>query len=82
MLFRSASLWGMAPLVAGLLGGVIYDTLGAVAVFLTCAAAATLAALVVALARFGGVFKKPDEYAGEVQPTVTGAATGVGAEQP
>jgi PPP family 3-phenylpropionic acid transporter len=57
----SASLWGLAPLVAGPLGGVIYDALGPAAVFLTCAGAAALAALVVALAYLGGVFKRPDE---------------------
>jgi PPP family 3-phenylpropionic acid transporter len=72
----NASLWGLAPLLAGLLGGVIYDTLGPTALFLTCAAAAIMAAIVVGVARLAGVFKQPDDYAEGaegIQPMVTGA---------
>jgi PPP family 3-phenylpropionic acid transporter len=71
----SASLWGLAPLVAAPLGGVIYDALGPTALFLTCVAAAALAALIVVLAHLGGVFKRPDEYSEEAQPVVTTVGT-------
>jgi PPP family 3-phenylpropionic acid transporter len=59
----NAGLWGLAPLIAGPLGGVIYDTAGPAAVFLVAAGAATVAGLVLALARAAGVFKKIDEPA-------------------
>lgn len=59
----NAGLWGLAPLVAGPLGGAIYDATGPGAVFLVATGAAALAALVLALASLGGVFRRTDEPA-------------------
>jgi MFS family permease len=50
----NAALWGLAPLVAGPLGGTIYDAAGASAVFLIATGAAGLAGLVLVLAQRGG----------------------------
>jgi PPP family 3-phenylpropionic acid transporter len=50
----NAALWGLAPLVAGPLGGTIYDAAGAPAVFLIATGAAGLAGLVLVLAQRGG----------------------------
>ena len=71
----SASLWGLGPLVASLLGGVTSDVLGPAAVFLTCAGSAALAALIVGLAHLGGVFKQPDECTEKARRAVTPAGT-------
>lgn len=62
----NASLWGLAPLIAGPIGGVVYDGLGPAAVFLGCVGAALLAGLVIVLAQAVGVFKKKDDYSGAV----------------
>jgi PPP family 3-phenylpropionic acid transporter len=57
----NAALWGLAPLIAGPLGGVIYDVAGPPMVFVAATAAAALAGLILILAQAGGVFKKtPD----------------------
>ncbi|MEO8289353.1 MAG: MFS transporter [Chloroflexota bacterium] len=52
----SAGMWGLAPLIAGPLGGSVYDAWGAEAVFLLCVAAAAVAALVIVIAYLAGVF--------------------------
>jgi PPP family 3-phenylpropionic acid transporter len=53
----SAGIFGVAPLIAGPLGGAIYDSLGVAAVFLMGAAAVGVAAVVVAAATVRGVLK-------------------------
>jgi PPP family 3-phenylpropionic acid transporter len=65
----NAGLWGLAPLLAGPLGGIVYDSLGPAAVFLFCVGAALLAALVMVMAELGGVFKKRDQYAEAAEQT-------------
>ncbi len=52
----SAGVWGLAPLIASPLSGLIYDSAGAAAVFLTSAGVIALAALVLVLAQLVGVF--------------------------
>ncbi|MDQ3704124.1 MAG: MFS transporter [Chloroflexota bacterium] len=52
----SAGMWGLAPLIASPLAGLIYDSAGAAAVFLTSAAVIVLAVLVLVLAQLAGVF--------------------------
>ena len=52
----NAALWGLAPLIAGPLGGLIYDAAGPGAVFLVCAAATAGAGLVLILAQLAGAF--------------------------
>jgi PPP family 3-phenylpropionic acid transporter len=54
----NAGLWGLAPLLAGPFGGLIYDTSGPANVFLICAGTAALAGLVLIVAQFGGVFPR------------------------
>jgi MFS family permease len=54
----NAALWGLAPLLAGPLGGVIYDAAGPPVVFMGATGAAVLAAMILILAQAGGVFKK------------------------
>jgi MFS transporter, PPP family, 3-phenylpropionic acid transporter len=53
----NAGAGGLAPLVASLLGGAIYDALGPAAVFVACACALVLAMLVLLAAVARGVFK-------------------------
>ena len=52
----SAATWGLAPLIAGPLGGLIYDGAGPATVFLTCAAITAAGALVLIGAQASGVF--------------------------
>ncbi|MEA2572964.1 MAG: transporter, family, 3-phenylpropionic acid transporter [Chloroflexia bacterium] len=52
----SAGLWGLAPLIASPLAGLIYDNAGPAAVFLTSAGALVVAGLVLVLAQIAGVF--------------------------
>lgn len=52
----SAGLWGLAPLIAGPLGGIIYDNVGPIAVFFASAGVIALAALVIVLAQLASVF--------------------------
>lgn len=59
----NAGLWGLAPLIAGPIGGVIYDSYGPAAVFLTCVGAALLAGLVVLIAQYAGLFRKHEDLA-------------------
>ena len=58
----NAGLWGLAPLLAGPLAGIVYDSLGPGSVFLFSVAATIVASLVVIIAQFAGVFKKRDAY--------------------
>jgi len=53
----NAGAGGLAPLVASLLGGLIYDTLGPSAVYVACAAAIGLAIAVLAIATARGAFR-------------------------
>jgi PPP family 3-phenylpropionic acid transporter len=62
----SAGLWGLAPLIAGPLGGVIYDNVGPVAVFFASAGVIAMAALVLVLAQFASVFHIRPETEGAV----------------
>jgi PPP family 3-phenylpropionic acid transporter len=55
----NAAVWGLAPLIAGPLGGLIYDGAGPQAVFLTCAGLAMGAGLVLIGAQLRGVFAAP-----------------------
>jgi PPP family 3-phenylpropionic acid transporter len=55
----SAAVWGLAPLVGGPLGGVIFDAAGPVAVFLVAGAVTTIAGVGLLLALRGGVFRPP-----------------------
>lgn len=57
----NAGLWGLAPLIAGPIGGMIYDSFGPAAVFLSCLGAALLAGVVVLIAQYAGLFKKREE---------------------
>ncbi len=66
----NAGLWGLAPLVAGPIAGVIFDALGPAAVFICCVGASLLAGLVVTMARFAGAFKRGDAYSGPVEQPV------------
>jgi MFS family permease len=52
----SAGLWGLAPLIAGPLGGIIYDNVGPTALFLASAGVIVLAGLVLVLAQLASVF--------------------------
>jgi MFS transporter, PPP family, 3-phenylpropionic acid transporter len=56
-----AGAWGLAPLIAGPLAGLVYDAYGVQAVFAACAAAVVLAALVLAGATLAGVFERPGD---------------------
>jgi PPP family 3-phenylpropionic acid transporter len=62
----SAGVWGLAPLIAVPLGGVIYDNIGPTAVFFASAGVIALAALVLLLAQFAGVFKEEQATANEI----------------
>jgi MFS family permease len=53
----NAGAGGLAPLIASLLGGAIYDALGPAAVFVACAGALVLATLVLVAAVLRGVFR-------------------------
>lgn len=55
----SAAAWGLAPLVGGPLGGVIFDAAGPVVVFLVSGMFTTSAGLGLLLALRGGVFRPP-----------------------
>jgi len=57
----NAGLWGLAPLIAGPIGGVIYDSFGPTTVFLSCVGATLVASFVVLVAQYAGLFKKRDE---------------------
>jgi PPP family 3-phenylpropionic acid transporter len=57
----SASLWGLAPLVASPLAGLIYDSAGPAAVFLASVGAIVLAGLVLFLAQLAGIFTPKQE---------------------
>ena len=59
----NAGMWGLAPLLAGPLGGIVYDSLGPQAVFLMSAGATVVAILIVIVAQFAGLFKKRPGYA-------------------
>ncbi len=52
----SAGVWGLAPLIAGPLGGIIYDNVGPTAVFFASAGVIVVAALVLVLAQLASVF--------------------------
>ncbi len=52
----SAGLWGLAPLIASPLAGLIYDSAGAAAVFLTSAGSLVVAAVVLVVAQVTGIF--------------------------
>lgn len=54
----NAGLWGLAPLISGPLGGLIYDSSGPAAVFLSCVGATLLAGLIVVAAQAAGLFKR------------------------
>jgi MFS transporter, PPP family, 3-phenylpropionic acid transporter len=56
----AAGFSGLAPLIAGPLGGMLYDSAGPQAVFLACAVAAGLAGVVIIVARLAGVFEEPE----------------------
>jgi predicted MFS family arabinose efflux permease len=51
-----AGMFGLAPLIAGPLGGIVYDWLGPAAVFLGGSAAVAAAALLLGVATLKGVF--------------------------
>ena len=53
----NAGAGGLAPLVASLLGGVIYDTLGPASIYVTCALAVLCAIITLAIAAARGVFR-------------------------
>ena len=52
----NAGAGGRAPLVASLLGGVIYDTLGPASIYVTCTLLACAAILTIGIAAARGVF--------------------------
>ena len=52
----SAGLWGLAPLIAGPLGGIIYDNGGPTALFFASAGVIVVAGLVLVLAQLASVF--------------------------
>ena len=52
----SAGLWGLAPLIAGPLGGIIFDNAGPAALFLASAGVMGLAGLGLILAQLGSIF--------------------------
>jgi MFS transporter, PPP family, 3-phenylpropionic acid transporter len=58
----NAGIWGLAPLVAGPLGGILYDFVGPPAVFVACTAASVIAALVMVVAQVAGVFNPRYEH--------------------
>lgn len=57
----SAGLWGLAPLIASPLGGLIYDSAGPMALFLTSVGAVVFAGLALVLAQLAGVFNLKGE---------------------
>jgi MFS transporter, PPP family, 3-phenylpropionic acid transporter len=57
----SAGVWGLAPLVAGLLGGSLYDAGGAPAVFMACVIVTAGAVLLLAGAQLAGIFRRAEE---------------------
>jgi MFS family permease len=68
----NAGLWGLAPLVAAPVGGVVYDAFGPVAVFLACVGVTLVATLLVAVAQAAGVFgKKVERSAATEGATIT-----------
>jgi PPP family 3-phenylpropionic acid transporter len=54
----TAGMWGLAPLLAGPLSGVIYDTLGITVVFAACVVTIGLAILILLFAAARGVFER------------------------
>jgi PPP family 3-phenylpropionic acid transporter len=52
----SAGLWGLAPMIASPLAGLVYDSAGPAAVFLTSVGVIVLATLVLVLAQLAGIF--------------------------
>lgn len=57
----SAGVWGLAPLVAGLLGGSLFDAGGAPAVFVACVVVTVAAALLLVGAQLAGIFRRAGE---------------------
>jgi PPP family 3-phenylpropionic acid transporter len=60
----NAGAGGLAPLVASLLGGAIYDALGPPSVYIACTAAVGLAALILSIATARGAFRSTSELVG------------------